>query len=371
MRDFHNFLPNANSHLTINKFSAALALSKQIFMKRNFILCTFSFISLLSNSCHKNACCGVADDGTWTALAKFGFIPRSEAISFVIGDSAYLGFGVDANFTRYNDLLVFDPATGMCAQRASCPGSPRNSAVAFSINGEGYVTTGYDGYNMLSDTWQYDPSSNTWTQKASFTGSARFDAVAFSVGNYGWVGTGYDGAYRNDFFKYDPAADTWTPETACPGQPRTQAISFVYNDSAYLVTGNMSASVVNDFWRFDPNLTGALKWRQLRNISNSSSQTFDDGYTTIERSNGVGFVQLNAKSNGGGDRAYITTGLNGALYSWTWSYNFADDLWTEATPLPGLAIEGAVGFSVENKGIVATGISGSTPVTSIYEFNAD
>jgi N-acetylneuraminic acid mutarotase len=340
-------------------------------MKRNFILCAFVAISLLSNSCQKKSCCTIADDGTWTALATFGFIPRSEAISFVIGDTAYLGFGVDANFVRYNDLLSLDPATGACTQRASCPGSPRNSAVAFAVNGEGYVTTGYDGYNMLNDTWQYDPPSNTWTQKANFAGTPRYDAVSFSVGNYGWVGTGYDGYYRSDFFKYDPASNSWTQETGYPGQARTQAISFVYNDSAYLVTGNMSGSQVNDFWRFDPNLAGALKWRQLRNISNSSPEPYDDGYTTIERSNAVGFVLLNTKSNGGGDRAYITTGINGALYSWTWSYDFATDLWTEATPYPGLAMQGAVGFSVENKGIVATGISGSTPVTSVYEFTAN
>src|SRR5579862_5085793 len=320
-------------------------------------------ISVVLTSCQSSAV-PYTQDGNWVYRGDFDAIPRSEAVSFVINDSAYVGMGVDANFIRYNDLWSFDPVTFNYSQLASCPGVARNSAVGFSVNGEGYVATGYDGYNMLSDCWQFDPVGNAWTQKASFIGSGRYDAIAFSVGNYGYVGTGYDGNYKKDFYRYDPSSDSWSASISYPGHTRTQAITFVYNDSAYVVTGNSSGSVVNDFWRFDPNLDDASQWRQLRNITNSSPGTYDDGYTTIERSNGVGFVLKNTKI---GDRAFIATGINGALMNQTWAYNFATDLWNEMTSLPANR-QGAIGFSVSGRGFVGLGLSGNTPLSDLTEF---
>ncbi|HLX91871.1 MAG TPA: kelch repeat-containing protein [Puia sp.] len=327
-------------------------------------------LSLISIGCQQSAI-PYTQDGNWVYRGDFDAIPRSEAICFVVGDSAYIGMGVDANFIRYNDLWSFDPVTFNFSQVASCPGVARNSAVGFSINTEGYIATGYDGYNMLNDCWQFNPPSNTWTQKANFPGTARYDAVAFGIGNFGWVGTGYDGNYKKDFFRYDPSSDSWAPEISYAGHTRTAAIAFVYNDSAYVVTGNSSGAVVDDFWRFDPYLTDSLKWRELRHIDNFSPATYDDGYTTIERSNGVGFVMLGTKSDGGGDRAYITTGINGALYSWTWAYNFATDLWNEKTPMERGARQGSVGFAVMNQGFVSLGLSGNTPVSETDQWYSD
>ncbi|HLX90701.1 MAG TPA: kelch repeat-containing protein [Puia sp.] len=327
-------------------------------------------ISVVLTSCQSSAV-PYTQDGNWVYRGDFDAIPRSEAVSFVINDSAYVGMGVDANFIRYNDLWSFDPVTFNYSQLASCPGVARNSAVGFSVNGEGYVATGYDGYNMLSDCWQFDPVGNAWTQKASFIGSGRYDAIAFSVGNYGYVGTGYDGNYKKDFYRYDPSSDSWSASISYPGHTRTQAITFVYNDSAYVVTGNSSGSVVDDFWRFDPNLDVANQWRELRHISNFSPDTYDDGYTTIERSNGVGFVLTNTKSDGGGDRAYITTGVNGALMSQTWAYNFATDLWNQKTPMERGARQGSVGFTVNNQAFVALGLSGNTPISETDQWYPD
>jgi hypothetical protein len=338
--------------------------------KVHLSLLLISTIAITISSCNSGAV-PYTQDGNWVYRGDFDAIPRSEAVSFVIGDSAYVGMGVDANFIRYNDMWSFDPVTFNWTQLATCPGVARNSAVGFSVNGEGYITTGYDGYNMLNDTWQFDPPSNSWTSKAAYAGTPRYDAVAFGIGNYGYVGTGYDGNYRKDFFRYDPSGDTWTPSITYAGHTRTQAIAFVYNDSAYVVTGNSSGSVIDDFWRFDPDLTDSLQWRELRHISNYSPDSYDDGYTTIERSNGVGFVMLDTKSDGGGDRAYVTTGVNGALYTWTWAYNFATDLWNEKTPMERGARQGSVGFTVKNQGFVSLGVSGSSPVSETDQWYPD
>ena len=345
-------------------------------MNRNFILCILVTFSLISNSCKKNTCCSIAAlSGSWINIADIDSNLRSGAISFVIDDAAYIGFGVNGNGHRLNDLWRFDTLTTNWFQLANCNGIGRSSAVGFSVNGKGYVATGYDGSNMLNDTWQYDPSSNNWAQKANFPGTNRFDAVAFAIGNYGWVGTGYDGSDRNDFFKYDPSSDTWIQEMTCPGYARSGAISFVYHDSAYLVTGQQNNGLeAGDFWRFDPNLNDSLKWRQLRHIYDYSPDSYDDSYTSIERYKGVGFVLLNTKSNGGGDRAYIATGAWGNGFSSAWGYNFATDVWYQVDPIAPWPIQGAVGFSVDNKGFVTTGIltaSEGEPLNGIIEFFPD
>src|ERR1700759_3869303 len=96
-----------------------------------------SAFAIALSSCHSNAL-PYTQDGNWVERGDFDGIPRSEAVSFVIGDSAYIGMGVDANFLRYNDMWSFDPVTFNFFQLATCPGIARNSAVGFSVNGKGY-----------------------------------------------------------------------------------------------------------------------------------------------------------------------------------------------------------------------------------------
>lgn len=46
-------------------------------------------------------------------------------------------------------------------QKATFPGAVRNSAVARTSDGKGYLGTGYDGKNYLNDFWEYDPTANS------------------------------------------------------------------------------------------------------------------------------------------------------------------------------------------------------------------
>ena len=258
----------------------------------------------------------------------------------------------------------------MPAYTDSGAGTARSSAVAFAVGQEGYVGTGYDGYNYLSDFWQYDVPSNSWTQIAPFPPGARYEAVAFAIGNYGYVSTGYDGLNpQKDFWQYDPSTNppmgTWTPERSMGGEKRYSAVSFVYNNKGYIVTGVNSGTAVNDFWVFDPTQNDTSQWSELRHITNFSTESYDDGYTTIIRWNAAAFTILGTQT---GDKAYITTGENGALMTFTWEYDFATDLWTEKTPFEGVSRTGAVGFTVQNRGYAGTGRSTSQPLDDIRQF---
>ncbi len=347
-------------------------------------LLLFTLMASVLYSCSKSV--PFTQNGNWSYQGDFLGSARSEAESFVIGNSAYVGEGIDNSFTLYNDLwqLQLTGSTFTWTQVATATSmTPRSSAVAFVVNGQGYVGSGTNGTVALSDFWQYNPTTNQWNQIASMGDSAsgfspRFDAVAFGIATAGTQGLGYVGTgnnyaqFLNDFWVYDPSTNGWSQGLSYAGPKRTAAIAFEYHNCGYLVTGQgTGGAVCNDFWKFDPSQPDSAQWTELRHIQKYSNETYDDNYTTIARYNAVGFVMLGVKSDGGGDKGYLATGINGNLYQWTWEYDFASDTWTEKTPFVAAARQGAVGFTLQNQGFVALGISGATNFGDLNEFFPD
>jgi hypothetical protein len=317
-------------------------------MKRIYLHVFSLFVLVTLVSCHKNSI-PYTQSGNWVTESQLNGPARSEAVTFVIGNFAYVGTGWDGLNTRYSDFWRYDPSNNIWAQVISMPDSTaRSSGVGFATSSKGYVGTGYNGFNYLNDFWEFDPEGNTWTKKSNFVGSARYEAIAFGLGDFGYVGTGFDGSNAlKDFYKYDPSTDTWT-DVGFSGNKRYGAVAFTYNQKAYVVTGVNSGVMQTDFWVFNP-ASDTAKWSELNHISNYSSDSFDDNYTTITRWNGSAFVI--------GDQAYISTGENGVYYTYTWQYDFATDLWVEKTPFEGPPTTGAVGFGVGGLGFIATGRS--------------
>jgi len=302
--------------------------------------------------------------GDYIKQSELDGVARAEAVTFTIGDTAYMGTGYQGTY-RLTDFWAYHASSNTWSQKANFPGVARNSAVAFTIGKQGYVGTGYDGLNMLKDFWRFNQATNTWDPVAPFAGTARYDAVAFGIGNYGYVTTGFDGNYQKDFWQYDPSAGTmgaWVQKTSMAGEKRTAAIAFVRGTKGYVVTGTNNGQPCGDFWCYDSALD---QWQPLKNIYNSNtSQQYDDSYTNIERDNGVGFVI--------GDSAYITTGestLNGPLENSTWLYSFAKDQWTPRSPFEGIPRQGAVGFSLNGHGYITTGKSGTTFFDDLIQFD--
>ena len=140
------------------------------------------------------------------------------------------------------------------SQKADFSGSARNSAVAFSINGKGYIGAGFDG-SSTKDFWEYDPVTDTWTQKADFGGMNRQEAVGFSVNGKGYIGAGkYIFARRKDFWKYDPSTNAWTQIGDFGGSVRSNAAGFSIGEKGFVGTG-FDGSRTKDFWEYDPNDT--------------------------------------------------------------------------------------------------------------------
>ncbi len=309
-------------------------------------------------SCSKSDSSSTDIIGNWKRGSEFEGVGRTESVTFTINDKVYIGGGFDGT-NRLNDFWEFNQSTGSWIRKADFPGTARSSAVAFTINGKGYVGTGFDGIKKLKDFWEYNPETDTWKQVADFAGTERYGAVGFSIGSNGYVSTGYDGNYLKDLWEYSPTSNSWTQKASLTGSKRTDAVVFVYNDKAYVLTGINNGSYLNDFWVYDP---ATNQWAEKRKITSVSDDSYDDDYgANITRSNAVAFVMS-------GGKAYLALGSISGVTGTTWEYDIATDLWIQKTSFEGSAREGALSFTLNNRGYVTTGHNSSYRFDDLWEF---
>lgn len=304
--------------------------------------------------------CGDDDDedliGKWYRMSDFDGLARSDASAFTIGNKGYLVCGYDGK-KRLSDLWEYDMQSDFWTQKATFPGTARNSAVALAVGSKGYLGTGYDGENYLKDFWEYDPAANTWTKKADFPGSARYAAVAFGVSGKGYIGSGYDGNYLKDFYAFDVATDRWEQIVSIGGTKRRGATSFIIDGVPYVCCGQNNGEYVYDFWKYE--VSSGL-WIQLRDIKNTSDESYDDDYAIV-RTNGVAFVIDGV--------AYVTSGESGSLRSDTWKYYPSTDLWEQVANFKGTARTATAAFSTGERGFVVSGKSSTYRFDDIWELH--
>jgi N-acetylneuraminic acid mutarotase len=316
------------------------------------------------------ASCSSGDDliGNWVKKDDFSGVPRNNAVTFTIGNYAYVGCGYDGE-DRLNSFKKFD-LTSETWTSVESPGDlfkVRQNAVAFSANGKGYVGTGFNGdYTRYDDFWEFDPATETWTQSATFIGGVREGSVAFSTDTYGVVGAGYgdldeaDKKYLNDYYKFD--GTSWT-SLGTHGNKVREASSFVIGDYAYICTGTLNTGgLLNKIYKFD---IAAGTW--VSQEVEDQIEILDEDYDNedVMRSNAVAFVINN--------KAYIATGSYGSsLKRDVWEYNPATDDWDEKEELEYevSARQNAVAFSnADNtKAYIATGSSGTRYLDDTWEF---
>lgn len=298
--------------------------------------------------------------------------PRMYAVSFTIGDTAaYVGTGDDGRIqdSLFSDFYKYSITTGTWNRIADLQidGVPirRQRAVAFSLNGKGYVGTGLDKKgNFYNDFYCYDPVSDSWTKIANLPGVARARATAFSLNGKGYVigGATYNNKYLSDVYVYDPATNSWTADQGLPYDRLAGASSFVINGKGYVLGGWDGSGLAGYFLQFDPNNTP--HWSSLMQID-----TAKFAYFSIERTDGVALpigsdVYFVSGANIGG----TTIGTDEAspnLSSWKW--NFSSGSWTKGPDFPEKGRWGALGFVLQNNAFVGTGIRDTTGFNNFYE----
>lgn len=282
----------------------------------------------------------IAQPGTWTQRTSLPSDSRDRAMAFRVDGYGYLTGGKD-NSVDFPDLYRYDTVGDSWEQRADFPGTPRHGAVAFSAGGKGYLCFGETDV-ALAEVWSYDPVADSWEQKADFPGGARAGAMTFTVEETVYVGLGFQGdpgQGPNDLWAYDPGADTWTQKADYPGSGRYGLLAFGLNGYGYTGCGGQGLSFYSDFYRYDP---VADVWDQLGDYAGG------DEYVS---------VGLTASNQG-----FVVAGYN--YPADLWSYQPATDSWTALADFPnqggpGGAPKFAAGFSIGNRLYVGTGSDGT------------
>lgn len=319
---------------------------KKLFRKRNTcIILGLALASLCATAC------GSDDDttlGNWVTGTVFDGSPRSSAISFTIGNYGYAGTGYDGD-DYLKDFWRYNIDGGYWEQLEDFPGAARSSASAFAIGNNGYVGTGYDGINYLKDFYKYSTTDAAWVTVPlnEFPGTARRGALGFGSGSYGYVGTGYDTTGdKKDFFKYDPATDSWTEIYGFGGNKRHDGSSFTIGSLVYMGFGSSNDINQKDFWVFD---TGSETWTRLRDLD------YKDSYS-LTRTGATAFAIGNYGYICGGDKATV------------WEYDPAADLWQDKTQFEGASRQDAIAIYNGARAFIALGKYGNSYYDDMWEF---
>ncbi|MEM9678727.1 MAG: kelch repeat-containing protein [Bacteroidota bacterium] len=289
--------------------------------------------------------------GNWAERSTFNEEPRSSSTAFTVGNRGYMGTGFDGD-DYLSDFWAYDMDSNSWQQLADFPGMARSSAVSFAIGGDGYLGTGFNGdvNEELSDFYRYNIASNSWSPIADFGGTPRYGAVAFASDNSGYVGTGFDGdGDKKDFFKYNPLTDTWEEQFGFGGDKRRDGTVFTIGTNVYLCTGVSNGILQEDFWVFD---TLTETWTSLEDV--------DDTDDDILRSNAVGF------SIDG--RGYIACGESFGATDTVWEYNPDTEDWDQKTSFEFLGRQDPIAFSNGERAFVALGRNGVLYLDDNMEF---
>ncbi|MCC8174376.1 MAG: hypothetical protein LIO65_08445 [Odoribacter sp.] len=326
--------------------------------------------------------CSSSDDliGDWAIVEPFQGKGRSGAVTFTLGETPYVGLGIDQDVIELNDCWKFLGSSWQ--QVASFPGRVRFGAVAFAGQNYAYVGLGYalndnsisGQTEYFSDFWRFDPNGTTidsigrelagrWTKVEDFPGTPRRNAIGFAIGNYGYVGTGYgEGTVGelSDYWQFNMTTEKWVINQYYPhnkGRAREGAVVWVIGESAYVALGYAGGSdYINDVYKFTPNNSEEPQWEDLERLKSFDKEKWNDDYPNIPRAFGVAFVVGNDSDRTA--RAYITTGTKGSIAYDSWEFNpyKTQGAWEEVTNFPSRAYRvNAVAFTYNGFGYVTTG----------------
>jgi N-acetylneuraminic acid mutarotase len=250
--------------------------------------------------------------------------------------------------TVYGNQIIFATSSdqGPSTKIADLPGMSRYGAASFSVGTKEYVGIGFnDGDWPMRDFWEWDQTTNVWTRKADFPGKIEGNAVSFSIGTKGYIGTGDDfntNGYTNEFWEYDPATNSWTQKASLPGTfGRGLATGFSIGTKGYIGLGGKDLFTGVGLPKYYQDF---WEWDQATNVWTKKAD-----FGGIARNGAVGFSI--------GNKGYIGTGCGegNSLLKDFWEWDQATNVWTKKADFGGIARSGAVGFSIGNKGFIGTG----------------
>lgn len=289
--------------------------------------------------------------GLWVQRDSINGPGRSAACSFVINEEGWVATGYDG-FDESRRMYSYDLEQDDWDDEVSLGGETgsglkRKSAVGFNAGQLGFVALGSGIASFYKDVWQYDDELLVWTQMADFPGEARREAVAFSVDTLAYVGSGIaESGLVNDFYRFDAWNNNWSAIADFPGEARREAVGFDMGGQCLFGTGRGDSGFLSDFWEYIPSTDS---WNQLADFPGSPRSG----------ASGCGRFPL----------AYIMLGEDNTFsyMNDVWEYNYFSDTWSQKADFPGPARSQAIAFSVQNR-IFCGGGYGGEWYDDFYEY---
>lgn len=200
---------------------------------------------------------------------------RYGALGFTVGGYAYVGTGYNDNYLK--DFYRFDPnaASGSQWQIVNgFEGGKRVYGLAFVIDDVAYIGFGENNDTYVEDFYSFD--GTTWTRLRDIANTnddedydddyaiARSSAVAFVIDGLGYVATGDRNGVTSDYWVYGPEEDLWhgdsdddyTPLTSVHygtgGSSRSLAVGFSTGSRGFVLTGSSGTSYFDDVYELLP-----------------------------------------------------------------------------------------------------------------------
>jgi N-acetylneuraminic acid mutarotase len=199
----------------------------------------------------------------WTQKDDFDGTPRRDAVAFVANGNAYIATGYDDNYLK--DVWQYNAGTDSWSQNPAIAGSKRAEATVFTVNDKVYLFSGNNNGSAINDLQVFDAGSQTWTSLRKltnisdesyddkYTSIIRYNAVAFTIDGKAYVTSGENGSMNSRTWEYNPGDDTWTEKTAFSGTARTGAIGFTLQNRGFIMSGRSGTNPFDNMYEFQPN----------------------------------------------------------------------------------------------------------------------
>ena len=215
--------------------------------------------------------------GEWAVTDSFPGGKITGTISFTLNDIGYVGTGYTKELGASNTFYAYNPDNAEGEKWSiveNINAAKRQNGSVFIIDGYAYIFGGVNNGIAVEDLERFNPAEPKGDYRWFKISQDLYDdyrrsgelqrqrAVAFSVNGRGYLccGSAASGGAKNDTWEYIPFAGSegrgkWIKVASFEGANRYNACSFVVNNSAYVLcgqNGTSESSYYDDVWNFDP-----------------------------------------------------------------------------------------------------------------------
>ncbi|WP_299779605.1 kelch repeat-containing protein [uncultured Formosa sp.] len=192
----------------------------------------------------------------WTQKADFMGGVRQAAIGFSGNSAGYVGTGYDGDNDR-KDFYKYNTTTDTWSELVGFGGEKRRFGTTFTINDKVYIGTGVSNGLYKTDFWEFDPSTEVFTSLLDLDEEddynvVRSNAVGFSIDGLGYIVSGYNGGVLNSTWEYNPGTDEWEDITGLEGYSRQDGLAFSNGSRAFVLLGRSGSLYLDDNYELFP-----------------------------------------------------------------------------------------------------------------------